>query len=184
MIKVYRGDKLLYFKLVKESKKGNGSTASSSPGSSTDEESDLEPIDESLTSTTNTLFTPPLKVFDSSSIKVRASAPDKNDPSHRWCYLRNKVTVRRSPDQSVYIAGDSAGNKKWGVDDKLIINRKVFEGLSHEYKKQSGTLPDSSKWPPLDITDLIPPDREISLNIELVDYGITWSNTEIYLVVK
>jgi cytoskeletal protein RodZ len=184
IVKVYRGDKLLYFKLIKESKKETGSAAPSTSTAYVDEESDTESIDESSPSIPGTQSSPPLKVFDASSIKVRASAPDQNDPSHRWCYLRNKVSVRRTPEQRVYVAGDPTGTKKWGVDDELIINRKVFEGLSSEYEKQSGTLPESSKWPPLDITDLVPPDRQISLNIELVDYGITWSNTEIYVVVK
>lgn len=186
VVKVYRGDKLLYFKLVKKSKKEPGSTTSSPSAASTGEESesDPEPMEDPTPVAQNTLPPTPIKVFDASSIKVRASSPDQNDPAHRWCYLRNRITVKRTPDQRVYIAGDRTGTKNWGADDKLIINRKVFEGLTLEYKQQSGTFPDASKCPPLDITDLVLPDRETSLNIELVDYGITWSNTEIYIVVK
>ncbi|MCP5104713.1 MAG: PDZ domain-containing protein [bacterium] len=170
IVKVYRNDTVFNYKLVKFEQKKK-------PAPNGDEESDAEPA--------NTTIVPvPVKVFSSGNIKQRKSAPDTVSPSHKWCFLKKDVKLRRTNGQRVYVAGDATGRKKWGVDDQLIINGKVFEGLSRPYKKNAGTLPENSKRDPLDITSLVPPDRDVSLHVELADHGIHWSNTDIYIVIK
>jgi hypothetical protein len=125
-----------------------------------------------------------IKVFSASTIKIRSSAPNTVGPANRWCFLRKTITVKREALQHAYIAGDSTGTQKWGVDDQLIINGKVYEGLSTSYNNKGGPLPESAKHLPLDITDLVPANQETPLRIELVDHGEFWANTEIYIVIK
>ena len=125
-----------------------------------------------------------IRVFPTTVIKVRSSARNTVGPAHRWSFLKNRITVRREAHQHVYVAGNSTGTQKWAVDDQLIINGKVYEGLSASYDKKAGYLPEISKNMPLDITNLVPPDQETLLEIELVDHGKLWANTEIHIVVK
>ncbi len=125
-----------------------------------------------------------IRVFPTTTIKVRSSARNTVGPPHRWSFLKNTITVRREAHQHVYAAGDSTGTQKWAVDDQLVINGKVYEGLSASYDKKSGYLPEVAKNLPLDITNLVPPDQETLLEIELVDHGKLWANTEIHIVVK
>ena len=123
-------------------------------------------------------------VFPATTTKVRVSARNTVGPAHRWSFLKNTITVRREAHQHVYAAGDSTGTQKWAVDDRLIINGKVYEGLSTSYDKKAGYLPEMAKNLPLDITNLVPPDQETLLEIELVDHGKLWTNTKIHIFVK
>jgi len=125
-----------------------------------------------------------IKVFSATTIKVRSSAPNTVSPAHKWSFRKKTITIKREVHQHVYVAGDSTGTQKWGVDDRLIINGKVYEGLSASYNNKGGPLPGKAKRRPLDITHLVAPDQETPLNIELVDHGKFWANTEIHIVVK
>lgn len=182
LIKVYRNNDLFYYRLVKrpgqESEPSTQPRESKSPSPETGPPMDIPP------SAQNKPIQSPIKVFRADTIKKRNSAPNSESAAHRWCYLKKKVTVKRESHQKVYIAGNAAGIKNWGVDDQLIINGKKFNGLSRSYEKKAGPLPDSCKCPPLDITDLVPPGKESSLLIQLADHGIQWANTDIYVVVK
>ncbi len=125
-----------------------------------------------------------IKVFSATTIKVRSGAPNTVSPAYKWSFRKNTITIKREAHQHVYVAGDSTGTQKWAVDDQLIINGKVYEGLSASYNIKGGSLPESAKNLPLDITDLVPANQETPLRIELVDHGKFWANTEIYIVVK
>jgi hypothetical protein len=154
LIKVYREGKLFLYKMVKTK------TPSTSPG------------------------TDAVHVFKQNTIKLRSSAPDSVSEASKWCFLKKEVKVRREPHQHVYVAGDSTGTLRWAVDDRLIISGKEFEGLCQPYEKSSGYLPDGARCLPLDITDLVPPNLDIVLTVELIDHGIHWANTDIYIVVR
>ena len=124
-----------------------------------------------------------LKIFDASLLKVRSSSPDSSTESMRWNFKRKKITVKRSKTQQVYIAGDSSGENNWAVDDEIIINGNRIKGFTKEMT-EIGVIPRSSRVPPYDITHLVPPDKETILDIMLVDYGIVWGNTSLYIVIK
>jgi serine/threonine protein kinase len=122
------------------------------------------------------------KIFDYSGIKPRSSSPNHSDPSLRWFFKRRTVTIKRSKTQRVYIAGDSTGKAKWAVDDEIIINGERIKGFSQEMT-QIGYIPESKCLPPCDITHLVSTDRKTILDIRLVDYGVFWGNTSLYLVI-
>ncbi len=123
-----------------------------------------------------------VKIFDVSGMNVRSSSPDRSDRSLRWNFKRNTVTIKRSKTQRVYVAGDPTGKSRWAVDDELVINGERITGVSEEMT-ESGYIPASNRLPPFDITHLVPADRETVLDIRLVDYGIFWGNTSLYIVV-
>lgn len=123
------------------------------------------------------------RVFDLSYMKVRSSYPDSAGPTHRWFFKKLTVTVKRSSEQRVYIAGDQKGRSPWCVDDEIRINGQRIKGFSEEIT-EIGVIPRAAKVPPHDITALVPSGVEVSLDIRLVDYGIFWGNTAIYIVVK
>jgi hypothetical protein len=122
------------------------------------------------------------KIVDSSWLKIRKSSPDFSDKSRQWNFKRKSLSIRRSRTQRVMIAGDASGKSKWGVDDELVINGERIKGLSGEMT-EPGKIPDSRQITPYDITYLVPADRETVLDIRLVDYGIFWGNTSLYIVI-
>lgn len=122
------------------------------------------------------------KIFDDSGMKVRSSSPNRSDRSKRWNFKRKTVTIQRSKSQRVYIAGDPAGKAKWAVDDEVIVNGERIKGFSEEMTR-IGYIPESKCRPPCEITHLVSADRETVLDIRLVDYGIFWGNTSLYIVV-
>lgn len=122
------------------------------------------------------------KVFDSSWLKVRKSSPHYSDASLKWNYKRKTITIKRSKDQRVTIAGDPDGKEKWAVDDEIIINGNRIKGFSGDMT-EIGFIPGSKRVPPYDITHLVPSNRETVLNIRLVDYGVFWGNTSLYIVI-
>jgi len=123
------------------------------------------------------------KVFDLSYMKVRRTYPTSSDPSHRWFFKKQVITIKRSSEQLVFIAGDDRGRRSWTVDDEIRINGQRIKGFSEEIT-EIGVIPHSVKVPPHDITALVPAGVEVTLDIRLVDYGIFWGNTAIYIVVK
>jgi hypothetical protein len=165
LIKVYREGKLYLYKMVKTK------TPSTSPNTDASE-------------TRKSIDTGVIHVFKQNSIKLRSSAPDTVSDANKWCFLKKEVKVRREPHQHVYVAGDSTGTLRWAVDDRLIISGKEFSGLCQPYEKSNGYLPDEVKCLPLDITDLVTPNLDIVLTVELVDHGKHWANTDIYIVIK
>jgi len=122
------------------------------------------------------------KIFDDSGMKVRSSSPDRSDRSLRWDFRRKTVTIKRSKSQRVYIAGDPAGKAKWAVDDEIIVNGEKIKGFSEEMTR-TGYIPESKCRPPCDITHLVSANKKTVLNIKLVDYGMFWGNTSLYIVV-
>lgn len=123
------------------------------------------------------------KIASSTIIKIRSRFPDKSAPQYRWYFQRTSIRISRSDSQRVYIAGDNSGTMKWAVDDVIIINNKVITGCT-EPMSDTGEIPNSRKLPPYDITDLVRPNRSITLNIKFADYGILWGNTDVYIVVR
>jgi hypothetical protein len=122
------------------------------------------------------------KIFDDSGMKVRSSSPHRSDRSFRWDFKRKTVTIQRSKTQRVYIAGDPTGKSKWAVDDEIIVNGERIKGFSEEMT-QIGYIPESKCLPPFDITHLVSADRKTVLDIRLVDYGVFWGNTSLYIVI-
>jgi hypothetical protein len=122
------------------------------------------------------------KIFDDSGLSVRSSFPNLSDRSQRWNFKRKTITIKRSKTQRVYIAGDPTGKTGWAVDDEIVINGERIKGVSEEMT-ESGYIPASNRLPPCDITHLVSADRKTVLDIRLVDYGIFWGNTSLYIVV-
>ena len=131
----------------------------------------------------NTIKPTSTKIYDLSYMKVRRSYPNSSDPSHRWFFNKRTVVIKRSSEQRVFIAGDERGRRAWAVDDEIRINGQRIKGFSEEIT-EIGVIPHSAKVPPHDITALVPVGGEVTLDIRLVDYGIFWGNTPIYIVVK
>lgn len=125
-----------------------------------------------------------IRLFTRNRLKVRSSARDEEAPAHRWVFSRKAVWLKREAHQRVYIAGDAAGDAKWGVDDQLQINDAAYDGLAAAYRQKNGYLPDAVTRAPLDITELVPPGKKTELRIQLVDHGKVWGNTEIHIVIK
>jgi hypothetical protein len=169
VIKVYRGEETLYFKLVKRIKpqtRLEGSVPARPEATVTDASAGV------------------VKVFSQTTIKMRSSAPDRVNDALKWSFSIKEITIRRSGSQQVFIAGDASGSGKWAVDDQLIINGNAFAGLNGTYEQESGPLPPQAKRIPLDITHLVPPERETVLKVELADHGKRWGNTDIYIIIK
>jgi len=124
-----------------------------------------------------------IKIFDTSYIKVRSSHRNSEDPSFRWFYNRKTITLEREPGQRVFISGGPEGTEKWAVDNEIRINDKRITGTKKS-PERIGMIPENIKVEPYEITDLIPPGKEIELDIRLTDYGILWGNTAVYVVVK
>ena len=122
------------------------------------------------------------KISDDSGMKVRSSSPHRADRSKRWNFKRKTVTIKRSRTQRVYIAGDPTGKTKWAVDDEIIVNGEKIKGFSEEMT-QTGYIPESKCRPPCDITHLVSADKKTVLDIRLVDYGVYWGNTSLYIVI-
>lgn len=122
-------------------------------------------------------------IFKPTLVKVRSRFPDTSDSRNRWYFKRFKLTVKRAASQRVYIAGGPDGKKKWAVDDVIIINGKRIDGCK-EKMDTTGAIPHSKRLPPLDITHMVKPDRNVQLNLKLADYGEYWGNTAIYIVIK
>jgi hypothetical protein len=122
------------------------------------------------------------KIFDVSRMKVRSSSPHRSAPSFRWYFKRKVVTIKRSKTQRVYIAGDPTGKTKWAVDDEIIVNGERIKGFSEEMT-QIGYIPGSKCLPPCDITHMVSADKKTVLDIRLVDYGVFWGNTSLYIVI-
>lgn len=122
------------------------------------------------------------KIVDVSGMKIRSSSPHRSDRSLRWNFKRKAFTIKRSKTQRVYIAGDPTGKAKWAVDDEIIVNGEKIKGFSEEMT-QIGYIPESKCRPPCDITHLVSADRKTVLDIKLVDYGVFWGNTSLYLVI-
>jgi hypothetical protein len=122
------------------------------------------------------------KIVDDSGVKVRSSSPHRSDLAKRWNFKRKTVTIQRSERQRVYIAGDPSGKAKWAVDDEIIVNGEKIKGFSEEMT-QIGYIPESKCRPPCDITHLVSADKKTVLDIKLVDYGVFWGNTSLYIVI-
>jgi len=122
------------------------------------------------------------KIVDDSGVKVRSSSPHRSDLSKRWNFKRKTVTIKRSKTQRVYIAGDPTGKAKWAVDDEIIVNGEKIKGFSEEMT-QIGYIPESKCRPPCDITHLVSAGKKTVLDIRLVDYGVFWGNTSLYIVI-
>jgi len=159
LLKVIRDQEVIFFSMVKE-RVGIQEPAAQPP---------TEPV--------------AIKVFNGNILKIRSSAPDKVSAANRWCFLSKEVAVQRGPNQRVILAGDRSGKNRWAVDDQLIINGKLFNGIAVEYDAEPGMLPESAKLQPLDLTSMVPPQKKITLKLELTDHGKMWGNTDIYILV-
>lgn len=181
ILKVLHQNKIIYYRMVRTA---NPKLKKNDPKTETDKNKAAG------APTTNITEIPQargqsVRLFSSNTIKIRKSMPDEENASKRYTFERNKVVVRRTPEQRVFIAGDTAGQKNWAVDNQIVVNRKSFSGLSmSDYPTGTGFIPDNASQPPLDITHIIPADRPVSLQVELVDFGRYFGNTEVYIVVK
>jgi hypothetical protein len=184
LIKVYREGKIYLYKMVRYHQEETGKDSvdeTRTPGENafieTGPETDAAGLADGVDAGV-------FHVFSLNTLKTRASAPDTVSEANRWRFAKKKITVRREAHQHVVVAGDAAGTGKWAVDDRLIVNGKNFEGLCRPYEGEYGYIPGESRCLPLDITSLVPPNRDTVLTVELADHGIRWGNTDIYIVIK
>lgn len=188
LLKVLRDDEVLYFRMQKNKiipdKKESSSQNSSAP---------LKPNTASLIPPTvkpdekaaSVQQTGSMRVFSGVILKIRSSAPDSVDKSNKWGFIKNSITIRREANQRVFIAGDPAGIRKWGVDDMLVINGVEYSGIMNsDFQPDGGLLPESVKRMPLDITERVPAGSDVKLNFILTDHGKYWGNTDIYIIVR
>jgi len=125
-----------------------------------------------------------MKAFERASLKLRSSHPFKKDKSFRWRFSKNSVTICRRKGQKVLISGDFSGLGNWAVDDTIIINGNNFPGIKGGSGIKGRTINEDRKFPPLDITKLVPAEKDFVLNIVLANHGILFGNTDIFIVVK
>jgi len=124
------------------------------------------------------------KLINKSILKVRSSHPLKKERKFRWIYKRKNIKIFRKKNQRVFIAGDMAGIKGWAVDDTIIINGKTYPGIKGGLDSSGRSISDERKFPPLEITDIVPFDKKFTLKIQLANHGILFGNSDIYIVVK
>jgi len=180
ILTVLRGDTVHYFKLLKSwNKPGTQKPPTDSLPQEEKKTTPTEPETPTLSKKT-TVF----KLFSQSLLKQRKSSPSSESASNSWRFARTTVSLRRTGNQQVYVAGDPTGTKKWGADNFIKINGRLFEGVTNEYDGAVTWMPEELQRLPLDITDLVPADRPVTLSIELIDYGRFFGNTDIYIVIK
>ena len=71
-----------------------------------------------------------------------------------------------------------------GFDDTIIINGKTYPGIKGGLDSSGRSISDERKFPPLEITDIVPFDKKFTLKIQLANHGILFGNSDIYIVVK
>ncbi len=181
LIKVIRNKQTLFFRLLKIKKDKTVTTNKETtppvkvtPQVQPPAQDSVKPLGQSQV----------IKIISGSIIKIRSSAPDSEDRMNRWRFFKTTVSVRRTEAQRVFVAGDAAGIKKWGVDDQLIIKGQSYQGLTNTFSTAGVMMPDDVKCAPLDITNLVPVGQQVRLNVELLDHGKLWGNSDIYIVVK
>jgi len=164
LVVVLRGNNKLYFKMVKKNPLKN----------------DLNTSNTNNLNQTNRSYL--IKV--ASNLKIRMSSPEKESPKSRWKFFVKNFNIQRSEDDIVLISGDKTGSKSWNVDAELVINNKVFRGYSFTKDYSSKYIPKEFLQKPINITNMIPPNKSVNIKVQLVDYGILWGNTDLYLVIK
>ena len=164
LVVVLRGNAKLYFKMVKKNPLKN----------------DLNSNKLNNSNQTNKSYL--IKV--ASSLKIRMSSPDKETPEKKWNFSVKNFNIKRKNDDVVLISGDKTGNKPWNVDAELVINNKIFKGYSFTKDYAYKNIPEKFLQKPIDITNMIPPNKMVNVKVQLVDYGILWGNTDLYLVIK
>ncbi len=167
LVVVLRNNKKLYFKMVKKT-----------PDEKVNKIKENNIKDKKKQISKNYL------VKSASYLKVRSSSPTEESEKSRWSFTKKYFDVVRKDGEIVLISGGKDGLKGWNVDSELVVNNKVFKGKSFTKDYAYKMIPESSLIPPLDITNIIPANKKVRLKIELVDYGILWGNTDIYLVIK
>jgi len=125
-----------------------------------------------------------IKVFSRSSLKVRSSHPKEKNEKFKWSFNNKIVEITRTEKQKVYIAGNISGTENWAVDDTIMINGKVFKGIKEGKSIKGRAIDNERKLKPLDITDFIMVDKPVKLNIQLINHGIHFGNSDIYIVIK
>jgi len=126
-----------------------------------------------------------IKIFDARDITPREGPKRYSaSKSYRKIFNNAKHTIQRQSNQRIFIAGGSTGTENWGVDDAIEINGQSFQGITEAYTNSSGPLPSFVYQKPIEITHLIPANQNFDLFFQLADYGVTYGNSPIYIIIK
>jgi len=156
---------------VRGLEKDNEGDSSSAPKAEGYEEEDRETVPRSFI------------LFENGYIKVRSSHRENESPAHRWYFNQNRVTVTRQSGQKVWLAGGPDGKTPWAVDNAIWINGEIIDGCRERMEK-IGVIPREKLKPPEDITRLVPAGEPVDLDCRLIDYGIFWGNSSLYIVIR
>lgn len=123
-------------------------------------------------------------LFPASQLKIRSSSPDLESVNHRWVYLKKSITITRQANQRFYLSGEAAGLSPWAADNILSISNNDIPGLGVPITPETSVINREHCRDPIEITDYFPAQETVEIRFSLVDLGIKWGNTDIYLVIR
>ncbi|UCH96648.1 MAG: hypothetical protein JSV88_07305 [Candidatus Aminicenantes bacterium] len=99
-------------------------------------------------------------------------------------FNRHVTPFNRTKGEKIFISGSREKMAKWAVDALLIkvAKRYRFPGITGNYPRNKKYIPDGVKQDKLEITGIIPENKESLLVFELFDKGGVSGNTDIYLL--
>ncbi len=122
-------------------------------------------------------------LFPKAPLRIRNSAPEEESTNHRWAYNSNSITLTRKADQKIFISGSPDELTPWAVDNILVISNNTISGLKNPVLPETTQLSQEHYRAPLEISDYFPIQKPLEITFSLVDLGIRWGNTDIYLLI-
>lgn len=123
-------------------------------------------------------------LFPQEQLRIRNSSPTEESANRRWIYKTKTITLTRQVDQKFYVSGNPDSLQPWAVDNILLISRNAIPGLQTPILPDTPTISRNHCREPLEITAYFPAQQTMEVTFSLVDLGIKWGNTDIYLLVK
>lgn len=123
-----------------------------------------------------------LLLFQETQLKIRNSAPHEESSSHRWVYNSKTITISRKTGEKIFLSGHPDNPSPWAVDNIILISKSALPGLKSPVSEAMPIIPKNLYREALDITDYFPADAAVQITFSLVDLGIKWGNSNIFLV--
>jgi len=123
-------------------------------------------------------------LFPAAPLKIRASSPEAESINYRWAYNKKSITITRLENQKFYLSGDADNLSPWAADNILTISGNDISGLSAPVLPETTVISETHCRDSIEITDYFPSQKTVEVRFALVDLGIRWGNTNIYLVIR